>query len=127
MQRPQPGDFVSLVPSPRTTHATAGLTGYPAVDVFGRPGALVVAGFYGKVRRISGRKAALGGVPGGAYGMSVYVENAEAGIDRYVTHMDCLAVSVGDHVTPGTIIGTVADSAVSGKPGTSHVHYGIRR
>ncbi|HVJ22525.1 MAG TPA: hypothetical protein VM756_01165 [Burkholderiales bacterium] len=126
MPRPQPGDAVTLPARPKTTHPTAGLAGYPAVDVFGRPGALVVADFFGKVRRLSGRAASLGGVPGGAYGRSVYVQNAVTGTDRYVTHMDAVAVSVGDVIGPGTILGTVADSAVSGKPGTSHVHYGIK-
>ena len=122
-----PGDAVYLPSAFRSTHDTDGLDGYPAIDVFGRPGALVVARFYGRVRRISGRACALGGVPGGAYGRSVYVFNRLNGQERYVTHLDALAVGVGDYVRPGTIIGTVCDAARSGKPGTSHAHLGHRK
>jgi murein DD-endopeptidase MepM/ murein hydrolase activator NlpD len=106
------------------THATAGLPGYPAIDVFGPAGAPVVAGFYGRVRRISGRPCSLGGTAGGAYGQSLYVRNGVTGTDRYLTHLDALHVSVGDRVWPRKVLGTVCDAAVSGKPGTSHVHYG---
>ena len=127
MPRPQPGDAITLAPRITPTHSTAGLPGFPAVDVFGRPGALVVADFFGKVTRISGRRCSLGGVPGGAYGRSVYVKNAVTGVVRYVTHLDALAVSVGDLIAPGTVLGTLCDSAVSGKPGTTHAHYGIGR
>lgn len=124
MPTPQPGDAVYLEAEFRPTHQTAGLPGYPAVDVFGRPGALVVARFFGKVRRLSGRACSLGGSAGGAYGRSVYIRNEVTGTDRYVTHLDCLAVSVGDLIGPGTIIGTVCDAAGTGRPGTSHAHYG---
>lgn len=106
------------------THATAGLDGFPAVDLFGLPRELVRAEFYGRVTRISGRAPSAGGSPGGAYGRSVYVRNAVNGVTRYLTHLDELAVDVGTYVRPGTIIGTVCDSKVSGKPGTTHVHMG---
>jgi murein DD-endopeptidase MepM/ murein hydrolase activator NlpD len=64
------------------------------------------------------------GSPGGPYGRSVYIKNAVTGSERFVTHLDELAVKVGDLIRPGSIIGTVCDSAVSGKPGTTHVHLG---
>jgi hypothetical protein len=76
------------------------------------------------VHKISGRRCADGGVPGGSYGRSVYVRNYIAGIDRYLTHLEELHLKLGDRVWPGRTIGTVCDSAVSGKPGSSHVHYG---
>ena len=109
------------------THDTAGLPGFPAVDVFGSPRDLVIADFWGKVTRISGKPPSQGGKPGGAYGRSIYVENAATGTVRYLTHFDELGVKVGDYVKPGRVLGTVCDSAVSGKPGTSHIHYGLKR
>lgn len=109
------------------THATAGLDGFPAIDVFGKPGARVSVGFWGYVSRVSGRSPSEGGVPGGAYGWSVYITNRVNGRVRYVTHLGSRSVVSGDRVKPGSIIGTVCDSAVSGKPGTSHVHLGMKR
>ena len=115
-----PADF-------RPTHPTAGLLGYPAVDLFARAGQPVFADFYGKVRRISGRSACSGGVPGGAYGRSVYLLNEQAKRERYVTHLCCLALEVGDAVRPGTFIGTVAVPPAGSPAGSAHVHLGMRR
>lgn len=109
------------------THETAGLDGFPAIDVFGKPGARVSVGFWGYVSRVSGHPPSEGGVPGGAYGYSVYVTNRVNGHVRYITHLGRRFVVSGDRVKPGSIIGTVCDSAVSGKPGTSHVHLGFKR
>lgn len=109
------------------THATAGLPGYPAIDVFGPPNAYVVSGFWGRVRRISGRPCAQGGTPGGSYGQSVYIFNRVNGWERYATHFNRLDVKVGDRIWPGKVLGTICDSAVSGKPNTSHIHLGLRR
>ncbi len=116
-----------LPPSYVPTHQTGGLPGFPAIDVFAPAGAPVVAGFWGRVVKISGRDVSQGGVPGGAYGRSVYVLNLRTGVERYVTHMEKLRVRLGTQVKPGRHLGTVADSAVSGKPGTSHAHLGTRR
>jgi hypothetical protein len=118
---------ISLPATFAATHATAGLDGFPARDFFGSPRDLVRGEFYGRVSRISGKAPSLGGTPGGAYGRSVYISNDETGTIRYLTHLDELAVAVGDRVKPGSIIGTVCDARVSGKPGTTHVHYGLRR
>jgi murein DD-endopeptidase MepM/ murein hydrolase activator NlpD len=117
---------VSLPSEFAPTHPTAGLPGYPAIDVFGAPGAQVVVEFWGWVRKVSGKPPAAGGQPGGPYGRSVYLLNRVNGVERFLTHLDRLDLAVGQHVRPGQIIGTVADSAVSGKPGTSHVHMGRR-
>lgn len=103
------------------------MAGYPALDCFGAAGSLVVARFYGRVHKISGRRCSLGGHPGGSYGRSVYVKNFVTGVDRYLTHLDELHLELGSRVWPGRTVGTVCDSAVSGKPGTSHVHYGRTR
>jgi murein DD-endopeptidase MepM/ murein hydrolase activator NlpD len=112
----------------KSTHPTGGLKDYPAIDVFGNPrgGDEVVAQFYGKVRKKSGRSPASGGSPGGSYGWSIYVQSMN-GDDRYLTHFGTLRVKVGDAVKPGTVLGTVCDSAVSGKPNTSHIHYGLKK
>ena len=119
--------MIDIPRSFQATHQTAGLPGFPAVDVFGSPHELVRAQFWGTVQRLAGRTVAMGGRPGGAYGLSLYVRNAATGDVRYLTHFHELALKVGDAVKPGTILGTIADSAVSGKPGTSHVHYGLKR
>lgn len=110
----------------KATHQTGGLDGYPAIDVFGLPGETIQAGFTGTVRRISGRPCSQGGVPGGAYGQSLYIRS-ENGDDRYLTHLNRLLVAVGDKVTVGTNLATLCDSKVSGKPGTTHVHYGLNK
>ncbi len=118
--------MLALPPTFRPTHETGGLPGFPAVDVFGSPYELVRSSFWGIVDRISGRSPALGGRPGGAYGWSIYVVNSPTGTIRFMTHFHELALEVGDQVKPGTILGTIADSAISGKPGTSHIHLGMK-
>lgn len=120
-----------MITLPRTfkpTHQTAGLRGYPAIDVFGRPegGDTVKADFTGVVHKLSGRDPAKGGSRGGAYGWSIYVR-APNGDDRYMTHFGTRRVKIGDRIVPGTILGTVCNSAVSGNPGTSHIHYGLKK
>ncbi len=109
------------------THETSGLPGFPAVDLFGSARELVAAGWWGKVSKISGRDPSFGGRPGGPYGRSVYITNALNGQVRYLTHLDELAVQIGDVIRPGQIIGTLCDSKVSGKIGTTHVHLGHKR
>ena len=106
------------------THATAGLAGYPAIDVFGPAGTLVSAGFYGIVVRISGRDRAGTEPAGGAYGWSVYVRNTVTRRTRYVTHLDCLAVEIQHRISPGTVLGRVAAPPRSAPLGSDHVHLG---
>ena len=118
-----------MIQLPRTfkpTHETAGLPGYPAIDVFGQPNETVIVKFSGKVRRISGKPCVEGGKPGGAYGQSLYIVSPN-GDDRYLTHLNKLLVKVGDYVIAGTAVATLCDSAVSGKPGTTHCHYGMKK
>lgn len=115
-----PGDF-------HADHETAGLAGYPARDFFGPAGALVRVWFWGEIIRLSGHPCSEGGRPGGAYGRSIYVRNHTNGLTRFITHLDGVFVAVGQHVKPGSFIGTICNSAVSGKPNTSHVHMGLNR
>lgn len=116
---------------PRTftpTHQTGGLPGYPAVDEFGRPNETVRLALapneVGTVRRLSGRACSDGGVPGGAYGRSIYIATPD-GVDRFMTHFNGVHVRIGQKVTAATTLGTICDAAVSGKPGTSHIHLGM--
>ena len=113
-----PRDFV-------TTHETAGLPGYPATDQFAAPNTVVLAPEEGVVDRLSGRDPRRGGQPGGPYGWSIYLD-APSG--RYfMTHFATRRVRLGQRVERGEAIGTVCDSAVSGKPNTSHIHMGKKR
>jgi murein DD-endopeptidase MepM/ murein hydrolase activator NlpD len=110
-----PGDFTS-------THPTAGLPGFPAVDLFAHPNTVVLAPEDGTVVRLSGRDPRDGGSPGGAYGFSIHLESPSG---RYfMTHFATRDVALNQQVTAGQRIGTVCDSAVSGKPNTSHIHHG---
>jgi peptidoglycan hydrolase-like protein with peptidoglycan-binding domain len=110
-----PQDFVS-------THQTAGLEGYPAIDNFAVPDTVVLAPEDGTIARLSGHDPGEGGTAGGPYGWSIYLDSPSG---RYfMTHLATRDVAVGQAVTRGQAIGTVCDSAVSGKPGTSHVHQG---
>jgi hypothetical protein len=107
------------------THQTAGLPGFPAVDVFADPNTVVLAPEDGIVDRLSGHDPQLGGTPGGPYGWSIYLTTASG---RYfMTHFMTRRVAVGKRVKRGEAIGTVCDSAVSGRPNTSHIHEGKKR
>lgn len=107
----------------RATHATAGLDGYPAVDVFAPPGTVVLAPAAGQITRLSGHDPAQGGVPGGAYGWSIYLTIPSA--QYFLTHFGSRTVTVGERVTRGQILGTVCDAAVAHMASSlSHIHEG---
>ncbi len=106
------------------THDTAGLPGFPALDVFAPAGTLVAAGFFGRVTKLSGKpRTGLEG-RGRAYGLSVYVRNSRTGRTRYATHMRCIAVELGQLVTPGTVLGQVELPPTSMPTSSAHVHLG---
>lgn len=107
------------------THETAGLPGFPAMDAFAEPNTPVLAPEDGVVDRLSGRDPKLGGTPGGPYGWSIYLRSPSG--QHYMTHFATRDVTVGQQITQGESIGTVCDSALSGKPGTSHIHHGKKR
>ena len=108
----------------RPTHATAGLPGFPAVDVFAPAGTPVEAGSYGLVTKVSGRAISGDEAAGGAYGFSVYWFNRITGATRYATHMACRVLEVGDRVSPRSRIGTVGTPPRSMSPASAHVHLG---
>jgi putative peptidoglycan binding protein len=116
------GDSLQLPINFHATHQTAGLPGFPAVDLFAQPNTAVLAPENGIVDKLSGHNPQEGGSPGGPYGFSIYLDSASG---RYfMTHFGSRQVALNERVTKGQRIGTVCDSAVSGNPGTSHIHHG---
>lgn len=109
----------------RATHQTAGLEGFPAIDMFAKPGTLVYPPEAGMVVKHSGRDPRSGGSPGGSYGWSIYLRG-DSGATYYMTHFGSRATMLYARVRRDQAIGTVCDSRVSGKPGTSHIHHGKR-
>jgi murein DD-endopeptidase MepM/ murein hydrolase activator NlpD len=118
-------DYLQLPKRFRSTHPTGGLPGYPAVDVFAKPGTKVRAPADGRIVKLSGRDPRFGGSPGGSYGWSIYLKSNNPNGTYFLTHFGSRLVTLGKVVKEGDIIGTVADSAISGKPGTSHIHEGL--
>lgn len=105
------------------THPTAGLPGYPARDFFARPGTIVLAPAAGKITKLSGHDPAEGGVPGGAYGWSIYLTVPHA--IYFLTHFSTRLVELGQAVELGQEIGTVCDAAVAHMASSlSHIHEG---
>lgn len=98
------------------THPTSGLGGYPAVDLFAKPGTPFLAPESGRVVRHSGT----GGTKGGTYGWSVYFQG-DSGKKYYVQHLNKNRAPKG-RVRKGQPLGTV--SAWDG--GASHAHVGVR-
>jgi murein DD-endopeptidase MepM/ murein hydrolase activator NlpD len=105
------------------THQTEGLPGYPAIDVFAKPGTEALAPETGRVTRLSGHPPAEGGDPGGAYGWSVYLTCPHA--VYFLTHFATRHVTVGELVQRGEKVGTVCDAAVAHMASSlSHIHVG---
>jgi len=107
-------------------HETSGLPGYPAQDWFSPAGSTAVAPVAGTIRRFSGHDPALGPIEGphGPLGWTIYLAGND-GNDYFLTHMATRTVSVGQHVSQGQKIGTVADYDKYGTP--SHIQQGIHQ
>lgn len=99
----------------KSTHDTDGLEGFPAVDIFAKPGTPFLAPENGRVVRLSGR----GGTSGQVYGYSIYFIG-ESGRVYFITHLGYRRAPVGAY-KQGAVLGTV--SAWSG--GSPHAHVGI--
>ncbi len=108
----------------KSTHQTAGLAGYPAVDYFARAGTPCVSPVTGRVTKTSGHDPSGGPVngPHGPFGWSVYIEGND-GRTYFLTHMGTRTVTVSDRVRQGQKIGTVGNYAKWG--GTDHIHQGV--
>jgi murein DD-endopeptidase MepM/ murein hydrolase activator NlpD len=120
---PPPAQGLQLPKTFTPTHQTSGLPGYPAIDVFAKPGTLVLAPANGKVTRLSGHDPANGPVGGvhGPYGWSMYVDSSDG--KRFMTHFGRMDVGVGDDIRAGQVIGTVGDYDRWG--GWAHIHLGF--
>lgn len=98
----------------KLTHDTDGLPGYPAVDLFAKPGTPFLAPEDGRVVRLSGR----GGTSGNVYGWSVYFLG-KSGRKYFITHLN--KQRARGRLAAGDVIGTV--SPWDG--GATHAHVGI--
>lgn len=105
-------------------HETMGLPGYPARDYFAKAGSTAVAPVSGKVIKLSGHDPRNGPTQGphGPLGWSVYIQGTD-GKTYFLTHMGSRTVRVGEKVTAGAKIGTVANYDKYGTP--SHIHMGV--
>lgn len=107
----------------RHTHETAGLEGYPAIDIFAPAGSVILAPEPGLVRRWSGLAPTEHATPGGPYGRSMYLKTATG--DYYLTHLRWRKVPPGTRVGRGQILGSIADySGATNGVTPDHVHMG---
>lgn len=111
---PSPGGGITYT-GQKITHDTDGLPGFPAVDLFAKPGTPFTAPEDGRIVRHSGR----GGTSGQVYGRSIYFQG-KSGKLYFVTHLGTVAAK-GSY-RKGQQLGTV--SAWSG--GSPHAHVGIQ-
>jgi ElaB/YqjD/DUF883 family membrane-anchored ribosome-binding protein len=100
----------------KATHETAGLPGFPAVDIFGQPGTPVLAPEDGAIVRHSGH----GGTTGQIFGWSLYFQGV-SGSTYFMTHL--VDVAPLGRYKRGAVIGRI--SPWSG--GSPHVHVGVHR
>jgi len=98
------------------THDTDGLPGYPAVDLFAKPGTPFLAPEDGRIVRISGHP---GTTSGNVFGQSIYFQG-RSGRTYFITHLGTVAPR-GSY-RKGRPIGTVS-RWTSGSP---HAHVGVR-
>jgi murein DD-endopeptidase MepM/ murein hydrolase activator NlpD len=106
---------VQLPTGIKSTHPTSGLAGFPAVDIFAKPGTPVRAPEDGFITRIQGSAT----TQGGTYGWGLYFLGSKTGNTYFIKHLASTAPP--GRYKKGAVIGTV--SAWSG--GASHVHLGI--
>lgn len=94
------------------------ITGVPKLhagqDLVGPPGTPLFATGTGKVDRAG---------PAGGYGNLVEIQMSDGLFTRYA-HMDSIAVTVGQQVTAGTVVGV---QGATGDVTGPHLHYEIRR
>lgn len=99
------------------THPTSGLPGYPAVDLFGKPGTPFLAPEDGKIIRHSGK----GGTRGQVYGYTIYFKG-KSGTVYFITHLGKARAPKGSYKR-GQKIGSIG----AWKDGSPHAHVGVKR
>lgn len=118
-RRPRPRRKGVTYDGQKTTHQTAGLKGYPAVDIFAKPGTPFLAPEAGRVIRISGHDPRAGSHgAAGVFGWSIYFQG-KSGTIYFITHLGT-HVNMGSY-RGGAVLGTVGD--FPGRP--DHVHVGV--
>jgi hypothetical protein len=107
------------------THQTAGLPGYPAVDIFAPPGTPVTLAEAGNLTRVSGHDPRLPPPlgQGGPWGLSVYC-CGKSGNVYYLTHL--AKVRHGGPFPAGAVVGVIGDYP-GNAPGADHVHVGLHQ
>lgn len=110
---------VRLPRSFRSTHDTAGLSGFPAVDVFGQPGEAVVAPEAGNLVDVHQIPWDQGKRVGG---ITAYLQGAD-GNTYFLTHLGGKVVA--GPVAAGQQIGEVGE--VPGGWWQSHIHEGLHQ
>lgn len=115
------------------THQTAGLPGFPAVDVFGRSGMPVASPAKGIVVKLSGHPVTATTKPGGPFGWSIYiaehvVSEGVFGSVYFLTHFGQRAANywkLGAKIRAGQYLGKVAPYSEATNGATpSHIHEG---
>ena len=104
------------------THQTEGCPGIRRSTACPRRLPTVGAPAAGEIVRFSATTLGDGGVPGGAYGWSIYL--VTSGAEFFLT-IGSRTVQVGDRVTKNQLLGTVCDAAVAHMASSlSHIHEG---
>jgi murein DD-endopeptidase MepM/ murein hydrolase activator NlpD len=113
---------VSVGPIPSFLHPTAGLLGNWALDWIVPPGVAVHSPEAGVIQKLSGHDPSDDTWDSqGVYGWSVYVRTAQ-GYVYYITHLGWrAALSVGQRVGAGTVVGKVGNQ----KFRPDHTHAGV--
>jgi len=117
------------------THETAGLPGFPAIDVFAPAHTIVCSPATGRIVKLSGHAPTPTAKPGGPYGWSIYLTVDKAhlppsGGTFYLTHFGTRSplVQLGVCVGRGEVLGIVADySHATGGTTPDHIHEGFHR
>lgn len=117
------GVSTSIIGTPGSgTHNQTDWQSRNAIDIAATPGTPVLAVEDGTIDHTGGADPARGTVETSSgkklYGWSVTL-NGVSGTQYFYTHLDKLAVSAGDTVKAGDVIGLVA----AWKGGTAHVHF----
>lgn len=107
------------------THDTAGLSGFPAIDLFAPPGTPITAPEAGTITRHSGHDPALPPPlgQGGPWGLSIYFVGKSKKV-YYLTHLAQVA-RLGAY-RGGDVIGIIGDYP-GNAPGADHVHEGLHQ